>query len=99
MEDVLGEFLLRTYLENSLPRPQAVKAASGWGGDRFRLLRDDSGRRLFVAVMVWDTTIEMLVSSSRPIRNLPFGPNNGKAMKRTKAWRLGTLPAGLYSLS
>ena len=29
MEDVLGEFLLRTYLETSLPRPQAVKAASG----------------------------------------------------------------------
>ena len=58
MEDVLGEFLLRTYLETSLPRPQAVKAASGWGGDRFRLLRDDSGRRLFVAVIVWDTTID-----------------------------------------
>ena len=57
-EDVLGEFLLRTYLESSLPRPQAVKAASGWGGDRFRLLRDDSGRRLFVAVIVWDTTID-----------------------------------------
>ena len=60
MEDVLGEFLLRTYLETNLPRPQAVKASSGWGGDRFRLLKDDSGRRLFVAVIVWDTTIDAL---------------------------------------
>ena len=58
MEDVLGEFLLRTYLESSLPRPQAVRAASGWGGDRFRLLKDDSGRRLFVSLIVWDTTID-----------------------------------------
>ena len=58
MEDVFGEFLLRTYLETSLPRPLAVRAASGWGGDRFRLLKDASGRRLLVAVIVWDTTID-----------------------------------------
>jgi len=58
MEDVFGEFLLRTYLETGLPRPQSIRAASGWGGDRFRLLKDDSGRRLLVAVFLWDTSID-----------------------------------------
>jgi len=58
MEDVFGEFLLRTYLETGLPRPQSIRAASGWGGDRFRLLKDDSGRSLFVAVFLWDTSID-----------------------------------------
>ena len=29
MEDVFGEFLLRTYLETGLPRPQSIRAASG----------------------------------------------------------------------
>ena len=58
MEDVFGEFLLRTYLETGLPRPQSIRAASGWGGDRFRLLKDDSGGRALAAVFVWDTAID-----------------------------------------
>lgn len=58
MEDVLGEFLLRTYLETGLLRPQSIRAASGWGGDRFRLLKDDSGRSLFMSMIVWDTSID-----------------------------------------
>ena len=45
MEDVFSEFLLRTYLETGLPRLQSIRAASGWGGDRFRLLKDDFGGR------------------------------------------------------
>ena len=58
MEDVLGEFLLRTYLETGLPRPQSIRAASGWGRDRFRLFKDDSGGRALAAVFVWDTDID-----------------------------------------
>ena len=58
MEDVFGEFLLRTYLETGLARPQSIRAASGWGGDRFRLLKDDSGGRALAAVFVWDTAID-----------------------------------------
>ena len=58
MEDVFGEFLLRTYLETGLPRLQSIRAASGWGGDRFRLLKDDSGGRALAAVFVWDTAID-----------------------------------------
>ena len=58
MEDVFGEFLLRTDLETGLPRLQSIRAASGWGGDRFRLLKDDSGGRALAAVFVWDTAID-----------------------------------------
>lgn len=57
-EDVLGEFFLRTYLESALARPEAVRAAGGWGGDRFQLLGDSSGRRLFIASIVWDSTAD-----------------------------------------
>ena len=57
-EDVIGEFLLRTYLNSVLPWPASVRAASGWGGDRFRLLRDGSGQRVFVSVIQWDTEID-----------------------------------------
>ena len=58
MEDVLGEFLLRTYLESSLAPPAAARAAGGWGGDRFRLYRDGSGHHLFVALIEWDTALD-----------------------------------------
>ena len=58
MEDVFGEFLLRTYLETGLPRLQSIRAASGWGGARFRLLKDDSGGRALAAVFVWNTAID-----------------------------------------
>ena len=58
MEAVFGEFLLRTYLETGLPRLQSIRAASGWGGDRFRLLKDDSSGRALAAVFVWDTAID-----------------------------------------
>jgi len=58
MEDVFGEFLLPTYLETGLPRLQSIRAASSWGGGRFRLLKDDSGGRALAAVFVWDTAID-----------------------------------------
>jgi len=58
MEDVFGEFLLRTYQETGLPRLQPIRAASGWGGDRFRLMKDDSGGRALAAVFVWDTALD-----------------------------------------
>ena len=57
-EDVLGEFFLRTYLESGLARPEAVRAAGGWGGDRFRLLGDGSGRRLFIVSIEWDSATD-----------------------------------------
>jgi hypothetical protein len=58
LEDVMGEFLLRTYLGAALGRPAVIRTASGWGGDQFRLLRDGSGRRLFISLIEWDTDID-----------------------------------------
>ena len=55
LEDVMGEFILRTYLESGVAKPAAARAASGWGGDQFRLLRDSAGGRIFVMLHQWDT--------------------------------------------
>ena len=55
LEDVMGEFILRTYLESGVAKPAAARAASGWGGDQFRLLRDSAGGRIFVMFHQWDT--------------------------------------------
>ena len=57
MEDVFCEFLLCTYLETGSPRPKSIRAESGWGGDRFRMLKDDSGARALATVFVWYTAI------------------------------------------
>ena len=55
--DVMGEFFLRTYLETRTAEQTAAEAASGWGGDRFALLRgpgpDDE--YALVSLMEWDT--------------------------------------------
>ena len=58
LEDVLGEFLLRTYLESELANSTAARAAAGWGGDRFQVLVSDSGERAFVYLAAWDTAEE-----------------------------------------
>lgn len=52
---VLGEFLLGLHLQQRIPKPEALKAAAGWGGDTYALLVDDRGRRLLVMRSVWDT--------------------------------------------
>lgn len=57
-EGALGEFLLRTYLESGLADSEAERAAAGWGGDRFQVLRSDSGDRTFVYLVAWDTAEE-----------------------------------------
>ena len=53
--DVMGEFLLKTYLETRTTTITAADAAAGWGGDRFALLRGPGGENALVALLVWDT--------------------------------------------
>lgn len=51
-----GEFWWWNYLLLGLRDNQRVMdAAAGWGGDRWRLYRDGSGRRLIHIEVVWDT--------------------------------------------
>ncbi len=53
--DIMGEFLIRAYLEEYVDDGQAEDAASGWGGDRYSLLNGPLGERLFVSMIRWDT--------------------------------------------
>ena len=54
--DTMGEFMLRTYLEEFLDPDTAATAAAGWGGDRYALLTDPEAGRIFVLLTVWDST-------------------------------------------
>lgn len=51
--DVLGEFLLKTWL-SFLGRSDAASAAAGWGGDSYRLLDGPGGQSALVGRIVWD---------------------------------------------
>ena len=53
--NTMGEFLLRSYLEEELDDIQAAEAAAGWGGDRYALLNGPEGQRLLVSIIGWDT--------------------------------------------
>jgi hypothetical protein len=55
--NVLGELDLRLILEQHTDRARAVRAASGWGGDRWLLLEKD-GRQALVIKSVWDGETE-----------------------------------------
>ena len=53
--NTLGEFLLRSYLEEHLDAPKAAEAAAGWGGDRYSLLSGPEAERLLIAMISWDS--------------------------------------------
>ena len=58
-EDVLGEFTLRLYLEQTLSTRRATAAAAGWGGDRYVVYQhQESGAILMVMRTAWDTSDE-----------------------------------------
>jgi hypothetical protein len=57
-QDDLGEFQIRVLLANSLRDPSpAMRAAAGWDGDRFMVVRTPSGDGI-VWVSVWDTPLD-----------------------------------------
>ena len=62
--NTMGEFLLRTYLEEHLTEADAAKAAAGWGGDRYSLLSGPAAERLLILQIRWATA----PSSSKPTR-------------------------------
>lgn len=53
--NTMGEFLLRTYLEEHLESATASIAAEGWGGDRYVLLTGPEAERMLVLQINWDT--------------------------------------------
>ena len=52
--NTMGEFVIRTYLEEYLDDIQAATAAEGWGGDRYSLLVGPEGERLLLSMIKWD---------------------------------------------
>ncbi len=56
--DVMGELVTKLYLEEQLEEEQATKAAEGWGGDAYVILRNSQGQRLLVVHTVWDSAAE-----------------------------------------
>ena len=55
VQDTLGEFYLRSYLEMGMAREQALAAAEGWGGDSYALFHGPEGGVFLVLSHVWDT--------------------------------------------
>ena len=53
--DTMGEFLLRSYLEEHLDAPQAAAAAAGWGGDQYLLMSNPQLGRLLLAQLHFDS--------------------------------------------
>lgn len=53
--DTMGEFMLRSYLEEYLSDEEAEEAASGWGGDRYILMSNPDRGRLLVWQIQFDT--------------------------------------------
>ncbi|HEX8844893.1 MAG TPA: hypothetical protein VF791_09635 [Pyrinomonadaceae bacterium] len=54
----LGEIGVRGLLMAGVSEKDAVRAASGWGGDRAYLFEKDGGTPLFVWKTVWDKTAD-----------------------------------------
>lgn len=51
----MGEFLIKTYLEEHLGGIQAAETAEGWGDDRYSLLSGPEGERVLVLLIEWDS--------------------------------------------
>ncbi len=60
-DDILGEFYLRQYLAQQLPKAAVNRAATGWGGDRYAVYWNEATDELVMALrLVWDTPEDAL---------------------------------------
>ena len=53
--DTMGEFMVRSYLEEYLSDEEAKEAASGWGGDQYILMSNPDHGRLLLWEIRFDT--------------------------------------------
>ena len=61
--NVMGEFILKTYLEeqakdDAVDPDAAAASAAGWGGDRFTILEGPSGGKFLTWLIVWDSVAD-----------------------------------------
>ncbi|HEX5015485.1 MAG TPA: hypothetical protein VFV72_15165 [Candidatus Limnocylindrales bacterium] len=87
LEDTLGEFQLKVWLEQA-PKadggPSAARAADGWGGDRVALLDGPDGAWAIALNTAWDTpedATEFIAAARRAVDALP----NGGTVEATSA--------------
>lgn len=52
--DTLGELTLRSLIDRFSSQAQGTAAAAGWGGDRYTVLEDETGRLVILVDTVWD---------------------------------------------
>lgn len=58
-DNIMGEFLLREYLDQQLSATVAERAAMGWGGDRYHVYWNEATDGLVLALrLVWDTATD-----------------------------------------
>ncbi|MBI4218500.1 MAG: hypothetical protein HY682_00045 [Chloroflexi bacterium] len=85
--DVLGEFLLKTWLA-FLRRGDAALAAAGWGGDAYQVLEGPEGKSALAARVVWDVPEQ---DGQEFFESLVAGLDRSSALRRTD----GAGPAGV----
>jgi hypothetical protein len=56
--DINGEFGYFLILSEFIAKPDARRAAAGWGGDQFALYEDASGQLLIAHLSQWDTAAD-----------------------------------------
>jgi len=54
-QNTMGEFLIRTYIEEHLEPSSAAIGADGWGGDSYVLLNGPEAERVFALLVNWDS--------------------------------------------
>ena len=105
--DTMGEFLLRSYLEEHLGEEEAALGADGWAGDKYQLMSSPEMGRLLVAMIEFDSPSEaaefyrafndFMAASNEgaEVRSEPIGPGgNLWVAQEAKTVFLGESPPG-----
>jgi hypothetical protein len=56
--DIAGELTVRLVLAEWMPQAEAERAAEGWGGDRYVVLRGPGRRTAVLWFTAWDTEVD-----------------------------------------
>ncbi|MBI1853383.1 MAG: hypothetical protein HYR85_23840 [Planctomycetes bacterium] len=98
-ENCLGEFQIEILLRPAMTAPESRVAASGWGGDRYRVYRrkeSDPAETLLVWATTWDTEEDAIEFANALMR--ARAPRNWTALggeSEWHKWSTGTTNSGL----
>jgi hypothetical protein len=66
----MGELQIRVTLERCNSRPEAARAAAGWGGDAYAIVRDRDGASALVWSTAWDSESEAVEFEQAALRTV-----------------------------